>query len=67
MWSRRTTRLWLRCTHSGVHTGDCFRRPATSRRFSYRQMHTGRLADGKGGVDHWAVRDDADLMRQLTA
>ena len=56
----------LRCTHSGVHTGDFFRLPATGRRFAYRQMHTSRLADGKG-VDHWAVRDDADLMRQLTA
>jgi predicted ester cyclase len=29
-------------------------------------MHIVRVADGKG-VEHWAVRDDADLMRQLTA
>jgi predicted ester cyclase len=56
----------LRCTHSGVHTGDFFGLPATSRRFAYRQMHIVRVVDGKG-VEHWAVRDDADLMRQLTA
>ena len=29
-------------------------------------MYIVRVADGKG-VEHWAVRDDADLMRQLTA
>lgn len=55
----------LHCTHSGVHTGDFFGLPATGRSFSYRQMHVIRLADGKG-VEHWAVRDDAGLMRQLT-
>lgn len=56
----------LRCTHSGVHTGDFFGLPPSGRSFSYRQMHIVRIADGKG-VEHWAVRDDADLMRQLTA
>jgi predicted ester cyclase len=55
----------LRCTHSGVHTGEFFGLPATGRRFAYRQMHIIRVADGKG-VEHWAVRDDADLMSQLT-
>lgn len=56
----------LHCTHSGRHTGDFFGVPATGRRFAYRQMHMIRVADGKG-VEHWAVRDDASLMRQLTA
>jgi predicted ester cyclase len=56
----------LRCTHSGVHTGDFFGLPPTGRRFAYRQIHIIRMVDGKG-VEHWAVRDDADLMRQLTA
>jgi predicted ester cyclase len=56
----------IRCTHSGVHTGDFFGLPATGRRFAYRQMHIIRVIDGKG-VEHWAVRDDADLMRQLTS
>lgn len=56
----------LRCTHSGVHTGDFFGLAATDRRFAYSQMHLLRMEDGKG-VEHWAVRDDAGLMKQLTA
>ena len=53
------------CTHSGRHTGDFFGLPATGRTFAYRQMHMIRVVDGKG-AEHWAVRDDAALMRQLT-
>jgi predicted ester cyclase len=53
------------CTHSGRHTGDFFGLAATGRSFSYRQMHMIRMQSGKG-VEHWAVRDDAGLMRQLT-
>jgi predicted ester cyclase len=56
----------LRCTHSGVHTGEFFGLAATGRPFSYDQMHMIRVHDGMG-VEHWAVRDDAGLMRQLTA
>jgi len=55
----------VRCTHSGVHTGEFFGVAATGRRFSYNQMHMIRMRDGKS-VEHWAVRDDATLMRQLT-
>jgi hypothetical protein len=29
-------------------------------------MHMIRIVDGKA-VEHWAVRDDAGLMRQLTS
>ena len=56
----------MRCTHSGRHTGDFFGIPATGRNFAYRQMHIIRIAEGKG-VEHWAIRDDAALMRQLTS
>lgn len=56
----------LRCTHAGVHTGAYFGLPATGRSFAYKQIHIIRMRDGKG-VEHWAVRDDASLMRQLTA
>jgi predicted ester cyclase len=56
----------IRCTHSGVHTGDYFGLPATGRRFAYKQIHIIRVVDGKG-VEHWAVRDDTSLMQQLTA
>ncbi|HJU96915.1 MAG TPA: ester cyclase [Jiangellaceae bacterium] len=55
----------VHCTHSGVHTGDFFGLAATGRSFAYKQMHIIRIVDGKG-VEHWAVRDDASLMRQLT-
>lgn len=55
----------LHCTHSGRHTGEFFGLPATGRRFAYKQMHMIRVVNGKG-VEHWAVRDDATLMRQLT-
>lgn len=54
----------LRCTHRGVHTGDFFSLPASGRSFAYRQLHIVRNANG---VEHWAVQDDADLMRQVTA
>jgi steroid delta-isomerase-like uncharacterized protein len=56
----------IRCTHAGVHTGAYFGLPATGRSFAYKQIHIIRMRDGKG-VEHWAVRDDASLMRQLTA
>ena len=59
-------RVALRCTHSGVHTGEVFGLPATGRRFAYKQMHIVRILDGRA-VEHWAVRDDASLMRQLTS
>jgi predicted ester cyclase len=56
----------LYCTHSGRHTGDFFGLPPTGRTFSYRQMHLIRMR-GDRGAEHWAVRDDATLHRQLTA
>jgi predicted ester cyclase len=56
----------LRCTHSGVHTGEFFGLAATGHPFSYKQMHMIRTENGKA-VEHWAVRDDASLMRQLGA
>jgi predicted ester cyclase len=58
-------RVVVRCTHSGLRTGDFFGLAATGRGFAYKQMHVVRFADGKC-VEHWAVRDDAALMRQLT-
>ena len=53
------------CRHSGRHTGDFFGLPATGRTFDYRQMHLIRMR-GDRGAEHWAVRDDAALHRQLT-
>jgi predicted ester cyclase len=54
----------IHCTHSGRHTGDYFGVKPTGRGFAYKQMHMIRMVDGQG-VEHWAVRDDATLMRQL--
>lgn len=54
----------LYCTHSGRHTGDYFGVPASGNTFSYRQMHLIRMS-GHRGAEHWAVRDDASLHRQL--
>lgn len=56
----------LYCVHSGRHTGTFFGVPATGREFAYKQMHMIRMQDGLG-IEHWAVRDDAGLLRQLTA
>lgn len=55
----------LFCLHTGRHTGDYFGLPGTGRSFSYKQMHMIRIVDGKS-VEHWAVRDDVSLRRQLT-
>jgi len=55
----------LHCTHSGRHTGEFMGIPPSGRAFAYRQIHIIRVVGGKG-VEHWAVRDDAALMRQLT-
>ena len=56
----------VHCTHHGRHTGEFFGVPATGRTFAYAQMHLLRFA-GDRAVSHTAVRDDAALMRQLSA
>jgi predicted ester cyclase len=52
-------------THSGRHTGEFLGVPPSGRTFAYRHVHILRFKDGKA-LEHWAVRDDATLMRQLT-
>lgn len=59
-------------TMSGTHTGPLVVRdgdshlvlPPSGRHFRHRQMHSGRVVDGKI-VEHRAIRDDLGLMRQL--
>jgi predicted ester cyclase len=53
------------CTFHGRHTGEFMGLPPTNRPFAFRQVHIVRFQDGKA-IEHWAVRDDATLMRQLT-
>jgi len=49
---------------TATHAGDGLGFPATGKRFTADQMHFVRFADGKI-VEHWAVRDDAAMMRQI--
>jgi len=58
----------LAATHtqvSATHTGDTLGFPATNRPFTVEQMHLLRFADDGRIVEHWAVRDDAGMMRQI--
>jgi predicted ester cyclase len=56
----------LHCTFSGRHTGTFMGMAPTDRHFAFRQIHIIRFQDGKG-IEHWAVRDDLALLRQLGA
>ena len=56
----------LHCTFSGRHTGPFMGLAPTGRPFAFRQVHIVRFQDGKA-IEHWAVRDDLTLMRQLGA
>jgi predicted ester cyclase len=59
-------------TMHGTHTGPLVVRdgegyvvlPPSGRRFAHRQVHLGRVADGKV-VEHRAIRDDLGLLQQL--
>ena len=52
---------------SATHSGDALGFPATDRPFTAEQMHLLRFAGDGRVVEHWAVRDDAGMMRQLGA
>ena len=56
----------VHCTFHGRHTGDFMGIAPTNRPFAVRQVHIVRFKDGKG-IEHWAVRDDLGLLRQLGA
>jgi predicted ester cyclase len=56
----------LHCTFHGRHTGEFLGLAPTNRPFAYRQVHLVRFQDGKA-IEHWAVRDDLSLLRQLGA
>ena len=54
-------------TLTATHTGEALGIPPTQRRFTAEQMHLLRFAEDGRIAEHWAVRDDAGMMRQLTA
>jgi steroid delta-isomerase-like uncharacterized protein len=51
-------------TMRGTHLGPFQGIPPTSRSFQQAHMHFVRFRDGKA-IEHWAVRDDLGMMRQL--
>jgi steroid delta-isomerase-like uncharacterized protein len=53
-----------RGTCSGTHEGELWGIPPTGERFAVQQVHWFRVADGKV-AEHWAVRDDLGMLRQL--
>jgi steroid delta-isomerase-like uncharacterized protein len=53
-----------RLTMRGTHQGPLLGIAPTGRAVQQAQMHFMRFRDGKA-VEHWAVRDDAGLLRQL--
>lgn len=56
----------LHSTFSARQVGDLPGLPATGWRFESVQVHIVRFDQGKG-IEHWGIRDDASMMRQLTA
>lgn len=54
----------VRGTCSGTHEGELLGIPPTGERFAVQQVHWFRVAEGKV-AEHWAVRDDLGMMRQL--
>jgi predicted ester cyclase len=51
-------------THRARQTGDLMGIPPTGREVAYDYVHIVRFDDGRV-VEHWGVRDDMTLMRQL--
>ena len=54
----------VQATHHGRHTGDLMGIPPTGREVAYDYIHIMRFRNGKA-VEHWGMRDDMSLMRQL--
>ena len=54
----------LYCTHHARHTGELMGIPPTGRVVAYDYVHIVRFLGGQV-VEHWGIRDDMTLMRQL--
>lgn len=57
-------RVALRCTVTGVHSGELAGRPPTGRRFETTQIHMYRLEGGRI-AEHWGARNDLSMLMQL--
>ena len=51
-------------TMNGTHEGPLMGMPSTGRKVRQAHMHFVRFRDGKA-VEHWGVRDDMGMMRQM--
>jgi predicted ester cyclase len=56
----------VHCTLHGRHTGQFMGLAPTNQSVAFRQVHIVRFQDGKV-AEHWVVRDDLGLGRQLGA
>jgi predicted ester cyclase len=54
----------VRTTFSGTHQGAYLGIAPTGRPCTQQQIHIVRITDGKV-TEHWAIRDDLGMMRQL--
>jgi steroid delta-isomerase-like uncharacterized protein len=54
----------LRGTMTGMHEGELMGIAPTGKRVAAQQSHWFRVEDGKI-AEHWAVRNDLEMMRQL--
>lgn len=54
----------VHCTMNARHTGNLMGVPPTNRLVSCSYVHILRFEDGMA-VEHWSVREDLELMRQL--
>lgn len=54
----------VRGTMSGTHEGELFGIPPTGARVAAQQSRWFRVVDGRV-AEHWAVRDDLGMLRQL--
>jgi predicted ester cyclase len=53
-----------RLTMNGTHTGPLMGMPPTGRAVRQSHMHFVRFRGGKA-IEHWGVRDDTGMMRQM--
>ncbi len=54
----------VHCTWNATHTGEFMGIPATRRRIAQQQIHVLRF-EGGAIAEHWAVRDDLTMLRQM--
>ena len=54
----------VHCTWNATHTGEFMGIPATQRKIAQQQIHVLRFQDGLI-AEHWAVRDDLGMLRQM--